>query len=259
MAQLSGFWSTTGTASGHQQASYTQAHWSTAAKILAACAGFEGVAPGLLNSLSCTASDVEEVTVNTGGAVVDGKWFLNDATQALTVAASAGGTTRIDRIILRCTWASFQCVLTVLAGTNSATPTAPALTQTSGTLYEIALYQALVNSSGVVTLTDERTMASPTIRARQGGSATVWANPGTNNYVPTKVMWQAGEVNVGASATVSVTFPVAFSYAPLVVFSYIEGLTALNIRISSCGADSVEFTNATATAGFVNWIAVGPQ
>jgi hypothetical protein len=42
---------------------------------------------------------------------------------------------------------------------SGGTPAAPAITQNSGTTYDIMLYQALVNSSGTVTLTDERVWA----------------------------------------------------------------------------------------------------
>jgi hypothetical protein len=53
-------------------------------------------------------------------------------------------------------WASFQAVITRIAGTDAASPTAPAITQTPGTTFDIKLYQALVDTAGTVTLTDER-------------------------------------------------------------------------------------------------------
>lgn len=42
------------------------------------------------------------------------------------------------------------------------TPAAPAITQSSGSTYDIYICQALVNSSGAVTVTDERTIAQVT-------------------------------------------------------------------------------------------------
>ena len=51
MTQTSGYWTTSGAPSGHQVASYTQAIAAKAWAIIAACAGFEGVAAGYLNSL----------------------------------------------------------------------------------------------------------------------------------------------------------------------------------------------------------------
>lgn len=157
MSELSGFWTTTGTATGDQVASYNQVHWSMAVRVMAACHGFEGVAPDYLNGLACTATAANTVSLNTGGAIVDGKWYLNDAAQDINIpSASGGGNTRIDRIVLRCTWASYNVSVYRIAGTDDPAPTAPAITQNTGSTYDILLYQALVDTVGEVTLTSER-------------------------------------------------------------------------------------------------------
>ncbi|MCL4559909.1 MAG: hypothetical protein M1281_04735 [Chloroflexi bacterium] len=157
MSQSSGFWNTSASPSGHQVAGYTQVHWSTAMQILAACNGFEGAAPSYLNLLAGTVTGANTVQIDSGGALVDGKWYNNDAAVSVNIpSASGAGNTRIDRIVLRATWGSFETVITRIAGTDAATPSAPAITQTSGTTYDIMLYQALVDTAGTVTLTDER-------------------------------------------------------------------------------------------------------
>jgi BarA-like signal transduction histidine kinase len=138
-------------------ASYTQAIAAKAWAIMAACYNFEGVAPSYLNALVGSVPGVNTARIGTGGAVVDGQWYKNDAAYDVTIpSAVGGGNTRIDRVVLRVTWASFQCVITRIAGTDAASPVAPAITQTPGTTYDILLYQALVNTGGTVTLTDER-------------------------------------------------------------------------------------------------------
>src|SRR5690606_18715172 len=71
-------------------------------------------------------------------------------------SAVGGGNTRIDRIVLRATWSDFKVEITRIAGTDAANPTPPAITQNSGTVYDIPLYQARVNTSGTVTLIFER-------------------------------------------------------------------------------------------------------
>jgi hypothetical protein len=157
MSELSGFWTTNGTATGDQQTSYTQAHWSSALKIISACNGFEGVSANYLSELACTATGANTIAVNTGGAMVDGKWYYNDSSKTLTIpSASGAGNTRIDRIVLRADWANFNVSLFRIAGTDAATPSAPVVAQTSGTTYDIMLYQALVDTDGAVILTDER-------------------------------------------------------------------------------------------------------
>lgn len=159
MAQLSGYW-TTGGSTGHQQTSYTQAQTAVAGSIYSACSSFEGVAPDFKNELAGTVVSANTVRINTGGAVVDGQWYVNDATVDVNIPSAVGaGNTRIDRVVLRCSWSGYQTEIYRIAGTDTASPSAPAITQTPGTTYDIMLYQALVDTSGNVTLTDERVMA----------------------------------------------------------------------------------------------------
>jgi hypothetical protein len=163
LSELSGFWTTNdGTgAAGDQQASYTQAQWSKATNIFAACSGFEGVAKGYLNEYECTDGGAETVDVDTGGAVVDGKWVYNDSTQNITVTSAVGaGNSRIDRVVLRADWANFNTGVHLIAGSDGTSPSAPAVTQTSGTTYDIKLCQALVDTGGSITITDEREWAT---------------------------------------------------------------------------------------------------
>lgn len=178
MTQLSGLWTTDDTTpEGHQQASYTQAHASTMWEIAAACSGFEGVAPGYLNELACSTPGVNQVNVATGGAIVDGKWYKNDAVVALDaddLPSPSGGTTRIDRIVLRANWAAYTVTVVVIQGTESGgTPVAPSITQTSGTTYDIPLYQVLIDSGGNITLTDERTWAAGDDNSLTTGAVTL--------------------------------------------------------------------------------------
>lgn len=164
MTEFSYWWTTSGTPTGDQVSSYTQAHLARIAAALAACNGYEGVAPGYLNGLAGSVAGANTVQINTGGAVADGKIYDNDAAVNVNIpSASGGGNTRIDRIVLRVSWAGFTARITRIAGTDAASPTAPAITQTPGTTYDIMLYQALVDTGGTVTLTDERIWAAPRV------------------------------------------------------------------------------------------------
>jgi hypothetical protein len=158
MAEKSYFWTTGGAGDG--SSTYSTADWSAALAVVAACSGLEGVAPSFLNELAGTVTGANTVAINTGGGMVDGKPYRSTASENVTIpSAVGGGNTRIDRIVLRASWAAQTVRITRIAGTNAASPTAPAITQTSGTTYDIPLYRALVNTSGTVTLTDERTWA----------------------------------------------------------------------------------------------------
>jgi hypothetical protein len=158
MAETSGFWTTSNTPSGHQVSGYTQAHHSKSLQIAAGVGKQEGVAVNYLNELAPSVTAANTVSVESGGALVDGKWYENNAPVAVNIPSSAAGTTRIDRLVVRANWSAFTGTITRIAGTDSGTPVAPALQRSSGTTYDIPICQALVNASGQVTITDERAM-----------------------------------------------------------------------------------------------------
>lgn len=162
MAETSGFWTTSGAGSGDQVASYTQAHHSLALMLAAGAKGLDGVATGYLNGLAVTAGS-GKVTVATGGALVDGKWYTSSAAEDETISTPTAGTERIDRIVLRAVWGTTYTVRReVLTGVASSSPTVPALTRTRGSYFEISLAQVRVTSAGVITVTDERYPAENT-------------------------------------------------------------------------------------------------
>jgi hypothetical protein len=226
MTQRSWAWTTNNVGHGPPLATgYDRDRLSEVARILAACSGFEGVAPGYRNSYSATTAS-EQVTVNTGGGVVDGKAAWSDATENIAIpAAVGGGNSRIDRIVLRANWTAQTVVIHRIAGTNAASPTAPAITQTSGTTYDIMLYQALVNTSGLVSLTDERVWAGGRL-IRQGGSATNWTTAGATNYAVQGARQYMGYITwTGSSATSGlqeVTFPADFVQGSVVMAQPVE-------------------------------------
>lgn len=274
MAELSGHWTTTAGGTGHQQTSYTQAQLSTAYKVIAGCGNYEGVAPRLGGLLACTAQAANTVRVATGGAMVDGKWYYNDANLDVNIPSAVGaGNTRIDRIVLRANWAGYKVAVTRIAGTNAASPTAPAITQTSGTTYDIPLCQVLVTTAGVVTVTDERVRAEPYFH-REGGSATNWITAGTTDYTYlANVVIQMGVATVtftesDMSAEVTVTFPVAFKYTPAIFLAgcvSTDGFSQQRAHgvLRSPTATNFVMMGVMPTAGSVTttipWLAIGPK
>lgn len=197
MAELSGHWTTTAGGTGHQQTSYTQAQLSTAYRVLAGAAGYEGVVYGLSGALVCAANGANTVSVATGGAVVDGKWYYNDASLNVNIPSAVGaGNTRIDRIVLRGNWAGYKVAVARIAGTDAASPVAPAITQTSGTTYDIMLCRVLVNTTGTVTVTDERVLARPT-----APGYSVLGSAGSGTGVMTALTSADGEVLRRSGAT----------------------------------------------------------
>ena len=121
----------------------------------AATQGVFRTAPGV-NALAVTGT-ATPVAVASGWALVKGKLYKNSASVDIAVASPATDP-RIDRVVLRTDYTAspVTCVLALLAGTPDPSPTAPALTQTDGTTWEISLAQVHITSAGVITVTDER-------------------------------------------------------------------------------------------------------
>jgi hypothetical protein len=226
MAQNSGFWTTTGTATGHQTAGYTQANLSTAMQIIAACSGSEGVAHEYLNQLAGTVTGANTVAINTGAAMVDGKWYINDASADVDIPDAVGvGNTRIDRIVLRADWAGFDVEITRIAGTDAVSPTAPAVTTTSGTTYDIMLYQALVTTAGAVTITDERQWAT-------------WDKPET-------IYWRVLDIDTDVSTGDAKDY---FYIPARLTGKIIKSVDVCVHTVSSSGTPTFQLHNATTAA-----------
>lgn len=95
------------------------------------------------------------LAVAAGTAIVDGIWYQNDASLSAAVA-SPSVNPRIDRVVLRASWAAQTVRIALLAGAEAATPSPAALTQVSGTTWEVSLAQVYITVGGVITVRDER-------------------------------------------------------------------------------------------------------
>lgn len=101
----------------------------------------------------------------------------------------------------------------------------------------------------------------PALTRRQGGGATNWSTAGTTTYTPTTVRMQVGCLDVTGSTTV--TFPVAFSYTPIVIATYAVSDNSYFVTATSVSTTQVTlnvWTDAGAAGnGDVNWLAIGPE
>lgn len=292
MAEKSYLWSSPGGA-GDGSVAYTRLDWQRIVQVLSDCGGWQGIAPGLLSLLAGSAPSANTARIASGGAVVDGKPYYSDANVDTNIpSAVGGGNTRIDRLVLRCNWTAQTVRVTRLAGVDAASPTPPAITQTSGTTYDIPLYQVLVNTAGALTLTDERSWARaganaindgaitaeklandsvddakvgarvPQFYRRQGGHATQWGTVGANNYTPGAVRMQAGAAQVtNADTGVAIIFPVAFSASPIVISVGVSGGT-IPVQVSLSNSQVTLLlinTSGAQVGGWINWLAIGPE
>jgi len=255
-------------------------------------AATQGVFKGCLNELAVTGTS-SPVAVNTGAAVVYGKLYFNSASVNVAVGTPVVGTTG-HRVVLRATWGVTQTVRIALVSSADGTATIPAVTQTIDTLWEITLATLTITTGGVITVVDGRsycympTMVTtenldadcvddtivgnrvPALTKRQGGSATAWATAGVTNYTPTMVRMQCGvcseDCNGVLTGDVVVTFPVAFSYVPIVLANaYFDtgGLANWYVISATATAAAATFYYSKAASGmtpvYIRWLAIGPE
>lgn len=95
---------------------------------------------------------------------------------------------------------------------------------------------------------------------RQGGTVTDWSAGGTTAFPVANVFIQSGALVMGDTTNHTVTFPVAFSKAPVVTCSIINS-SGCTLVIKSIGATNfVAAQGATADATSVmTWIAIGER
>jgi hypothetical protein len=124
-----------------------------------------GVAAGILSDLAVTADGLSMLPSIAAGVAIlkDGCIYVQESAKTVTIGAADGSHPRIDRIVLRLTREGQtdqgKIVRTVIAGTAAASPTAPALTQSSS-VWDLPLAQVLVGTGVTVIaankVTDER-------------------------------------------------------------------------------------------------------
>lgn len=175
-------WPWDGTTEGDAvDAPYDEQAWGDLERLGFGSGGNVGVLsnPYDLNRLAVTergAGANMSVDVDTGAALVYGKWYKNTATVNLTIAANASGNPRIDRVVVCMNRQSTAYTgvtpnidpktarLAVLQGTPAGSPSPPALTQNAGTVYMVPLAQVYVaNGAASITnsnITDEREFAA---------------------------------------------------------------------------------------------------
>lgn len=111
------------------------------------------------NDYTTTSTGVNNARVQTGIGFVQGTWHRSDANVDLVIPTPAVST-RVDRIVLRKSWAGQTVRITRVAGTEGAGT--PALTQTFGTTWDVPLYLVSITTGGTITFTDQRESLSGT-------------------------------------------------------------------------------------------------
>ena len=114
------------------------------------------VGTGIVNSIGAkfaTTANGLVISVGAGACFIIGRYGASNGVKTVTLDATATGTTRVDRIVLRMDTSAQTISIEPKQGTATEPP---ALTQTDA-IYEIPICKCLVNGSSV-TLTDERAL-----------------------------------------------------------------------------------------------------
>jgi hypothetical protein len=153
MTELSIFWETTSGTGDSNVSGYSDTLMFQALRsFFSRTANLGGVAADFQNELAVSGS-ASPLAVNTGAGMAYGIPYFNSASVSVVIPTPAAST-RIDRIVLRASWAGKTVRITRIAGTEGAG--APALVQTAGTTWDIPLAQVSITTGAVITLTDQR-------------------------------------------------------------------------------------------------------
>lgn len=127
----------------------------------------QGYIEGYLNELIVSNTAGTTIRVATGAALVDGTFYENDANIDTQIDVPAVST-RIDRVVLRKSWAAQTVRVAFLTGAEGGG--APTLTQTDGVTWEISLAQVSITTGSVITITDERVLVRTPLAPEDQGA-----------------------------------------------------------------------------------------
>lgn len=233
----------------------------------------QGVIAAADNELVPSASGTSEITVGTGAAFIYGIHLYADAATVLTLPSVAADTGGI--VYAAIDWVTQTGEINVIQNTSGNTAI-PSLTQTALTEWQIPICSYVVNSSGTIYTNAAKTTTGVTdlrrfvgmsdlrIEYRQGGSATVWATDGSTNYRVngSDVKVYVGSQTTGGGGNVTITFPVAFTYLPIVLATAIGSAGSIinldtSISTSQCTINTIDADGVAVGSVQFNWMAIG--
>lgn len=230
----------------------------------------QGVIAAAENELAPSVTDTSEITVATGAALIYGLHLHSDAATVLTLPTVAGDTGGV--VWAGIDWTTQTGEVNVTQNT-AGNPAIPALVQTNLTEWQIPICSYVVDSAGAVWTTAAKTTAGVTdlrrfvglaglrMEYRQGGSATAWATAGATDYRVngSDVKYYQGAQQTNLSGVRTITFPVAFTYTPI-VRAWSGALPTGVGSVSTTGFEvttyDTDFTTPIASVNF-SWEAIG--
>ena len=164
-----------------------------------------GVVGGLLNGLRMTTAGNNDLTINTGYAIVDGTVYKNDASKSTTSASPSVGTTG-RMVVLKKDWTA-QTIRIAIITSNDGTAAIPSVTQSGGTTWEIPLCSFTITTGGVIAaLTDLREFTNPVAVqvVFDGGGTTIPTGIYSDLVIPRVIEWTGWELLADQSGAVKI-------------------------------------------------------
>ncbi len=127
----------------------------------------QGPIDGYENELAVSNPAGLTIRVPSGAALVDGKFYENDA-NIDTVLVAPVVLTRIDRVVLRKLWGAQTVRVFIITGVEGAG--VPALTQVDGNTWDVPLAQVSITTGSVVTITSEVAFSRTPLADETAGS-----------------------------------------------------------------------------------------
>lgn len=132
---------------------YTSTDWTNAWSVFFTVdPTTQGIIPWYYGKLVCSKQTSSNLNVATGAAIVKGTLYMNHNNLTINVPAAVS-TSRTDYIVLRKSYTAQTVRLTRLAGTEGGS--APSLTQNTTTYWDIKIASVVVNSTGILSVTND--------------------------------------------------------------------------------------------------------
>jgi hypothetical protein len=225
------------------------------------------------------------VDVASGAGFVKGLFYWNTATLTLSITKPGVGDTGF-RVVLRGSGGSTRTVRAAVVMSADGVSTIPTLTQdagfpdTSSTVWDVPLFEGVVTTGGDIYtdagkgtagVKDDREFFDAVVKRRQGGSATTWSSFGTSEYRPRKTKMEVGCAEITGTGSwnfsddLTITFPEAFAYTPMVLATaaaYLDNepmaLVVKSVNTTQCVLKGWRNT-ASSDSQVVFWLAIGPE
>ena len=154
-AEYSRLWSTSGVGDGSGSGYTADQLFEIYRALFAGASGANrgGVAPDYGSKLAASGT-ASPVAIADGAALVYGIPYINATPVSVTIP-TPGTATRIDRIVLRASWAAQTVRVTRIAGVEGA-GSPPNLQQSAGVTWDIPLVRVSITTGGAVTIADDR-------------------------------------------------------------------------------------------------------